>query len=321
MEFSDRARELCLTARRLLNRRRADSLSEAIALFLESTHVDPAYAPAWVGLADAYSLQSLYGTLAPRVVYPRAKVAALAALHLDPRLAEAHNALAVVDLFYEWNWTAAETAFRRALELNPGYADAHQRYGIYLTVMGRFDEAADELRKAQAADPQSRIIATIAAYPAYYARDYAEAIRQLQGVVQVDPRFSMAHFRMGLAYAHDGRFEDALAELWISRSLSNDRDVIAALGRVYALMGRRDEAERQIAELQVRAETMFVTAYATSIVYAALGDHDRALELLEQAVDERSYWVIYLNVDPALDPLRGLPRFEELRRRVGLASA
>jgi tetratricopeptide (TPR) repeat protein len=296
-------------------------LAEAIQLFLQSTHLDPAYAPAWVGLADAYSLLSLYGTLPPREVYPRAKAAALSALHLDPVLAEAHNALAVVDLFYEWDWAAAEAAFRRALELNPAYADGHQRYGMYLTVMGRFDEATEALRRAKTADPLSRIIATIAAYPAYYSRDYAAAIRQLRQVVQVDPQFSMAHFRMGLAYAHDGRFDDALAELWIARSLSNDRDVIAALGRVYGLMGRRDEAERQIAELQARAERIFVTAYALAIIYAALGDHERALELLEQAVDERSYWVIYLNVDPALDPLRGLPRFEELRHRAGLAPA
>jgi len=314
-----RASELCLKGRHLLNRRLTETLSQAIALFLDSTNEDPTYAPAWVGLADAYALLSLYGASMPRDVLPQSKAAAQTALGLDPGLAAAHNALAVVELFYEWNWPAAEAAFRRAIEIDPGYADAHQRYGMYLTAMGRFPEARASLDRAQAAEPLSRIIATIAGYPDYYAREYDAAIRQYRRVLQVDPNFSMAHFRLGLAYAEQGRHDEALSELERSNALSNDRDVVAALGRVHAMRGNREQAEAAIAELEVRSQDMFVPSYAVAVIHAALGDQALACTWLERAVDERSYWVMYLNVDPALDGLRREPRFEALRHRAGLA--
>lgn len=315
---NSQAYQLYLKGRHFLNRRLTETLGQAITLFLQSTDEDPTFAPAWVGLADAYALLSLYGASMPRDVFPKSKAAAMTALQLDPALAEAHNSLAVVELFYEWNWTSAERAFRRAIELNAQYGDAHQRLGIYLTAMGRFDEATEELRRAQAVDPLSRIIATIAGYPAYYRRDYDGAIRQFKHVVQLDPNFSMAHFRMGLAYAHQGRFAEAIAELSISKGLSNDRDVVAALGLVHALKGDAPEANAAIAELQERSRETFVSPYQLSTIYAALGDSAQALDLLERAFDEKSYWIIYLNVDPALDRLRDQPRFTELRRRAGL---
>lgn len=315
---SSQAYQLYLRGRHQLNKRLTGTLGEAITLFLQSTDEDPTYAPAWVGLADAYALLSLYGASMPRDVFPKSKAAAMTALKLDPALAEAHNSLGVVELFYEWNWAAAERAFRRAIELNPEYGDAHQRYGIYLTAMGRFDEARTALDRAQTLDPLSRIIATIAGYPAYYRRDFDAAIRQFKHVVQVDPNFSMAHFRMGLAYAHQGRHAEAIAELSISKGLSNDRDVVAALGLVYALKSDAAEAEAAIAELHERSRETFVSPYALATIYAALGDTERALDLLERAFDDKSYWIIYLNVDPALDRLRDQTRFTDLRRRAGL---
>ena len=136
-----RAYELFLKGRHCLNKRLTETLRDAISLFLQSTDEDRTYAPAWVGLADAYALLSLYGASMPGDVFPKSKAAAMTALRLDPGLAEAHTSLAVVELFYEWNWAEAERAFHRALELNPDYGDVHQRYGLYLTAMGRFDEA------------------------------------------------------------------------------------------------------------------------------------------------------------------------------------
>lgn len=313
-----RARELCLRGRHLLSKRLTETLSQAITLFLESTDEDPSYVPAWVGLSDAYALLSLYGASMPRDVFPQAKAAAQTALRLDPALAEAHNALAVVELFYEWHWPAAEAAFRRALDLNPDYGDAQQRYGIYLTVNGRFAEADAALERARRLDPLSRISATIAGYPAYYGRDYASAERQFRRVLQVDPNFSMAHFRLGNTLAQQGRFDEAIEELSISKRLSNDRDVVAALGRVHAMMGDCEMAEAAIVELHERSRTTFVPAYALAVIYAALGDVDAALDWLSRAIDERSYWVIYLNVDPALDVLRTDPRFDHLRHLAGL---
>jgi len=314
-----RAYELFLKGRHFLNKRLTETLRDAISLFLQSTDEDPTYAPAWVGLADAYALLSLYGASMPGDVFPKSKAAAMTALRLDPGLAEAHTSLGVVELFYEWHWAEAERAFHRAIELNPDYGDAHQRYGLYLTAMGRFDEAQVALDRAQTLDPLSRIHATIAGYPAYYSRNFEGAVRQFRHVLELDPGFSMAHFRLGLALAHLGRFDAALESLHTSKGLSNDRDVVAALGLVYAMNGDRVRAEAAMAELHERSQDTFVSPYAVAAIYAALGDVDPALDWLDRAITQRSYWVIYLNVDPALDNLRGHPRFDGLRARARLA--
>jgi DNA-binding winged helix-turn-helix (wHTH) protein/Flp pilus assembly protein TadD len=302
--------------RHLLNKRLTGTLREAITCFLQSIDEDPAFAPAWAGLADAYALLSLYGASMPREVFPKSKAAAQAALRIDPQLADAHNALGVVALFYDWNWSEAEAALCRAIELNPRLGDAHQRYGIYLTAMGRFAESRAALDRAQSLDPLSRIIATIAGYPAYYSRDFEAAARQFRHVLEVDPDFSMAHFRLGLTLAHLGRFPQALEQLEISRRLSNDRDVVAAQGLVHAMQGNREPAESALAELAERSQETFVSPYTVATIRAALGDVDTAFALLDRALADRSYWMIYLDVDPALDPLRGDPRFDVLRRAV-----
>jgi serine/threonine-protein kinase len=316
-----RAQQLTVKGRHLLNKRLTETIGESITWFLQATDEDPEYAPAWVGLADAYALLSLYGASLPQDVFPKSRAAALNALRFDPDLAEAHNAIGVVELFFQWNWPAADRAFSEALSLNPAYADAHQRYAVLLIVMQRFDEAREALARAQSLDPLSRITATFAGYPAYYSRNYEAAAKQFRLALQMDPNFSMAHFRLGLTLAHQGDFDGAIAELTTSKQLSNDRDVVAALGRVEAMRGDRAAAEAAIAELAARSKDTFVTSYALAAIHAALGDPVTALDWLERAFDERSYWMIYLNVDPALDSLRNEPRFAELRRRAGLAGA
>jgi DNA-binding winged helix-turn-helix (wHTH) protein/Flp pilus assembly protein TadD len=300
---SSQACQLYLKGRHFLNKRLTPSLHQAITCFRQSTDEDPTYAPAWVGLADAYALLSLYGASMPRDVFPKSKAAAETALRLDPAMAEAHNSLGVVELFYEWHWAGAEQALTRAIELNPAYGDAHQRYGILMTARGRFAEAKAALQRAQEADPLSRIIATIAGYPYYYGRDYAGAVRQYRLVIETAPEFSMAHFRLG----HE-----------LSKKLSNDRDVVAALGRVHAMTGDRAAAEAAIAELHERSKDTFVSPYALATIYAALGDTGEAITQLEKAFDDRSYWIIYLNVDPALDALRHLPAFDAIRHKARL---
>ncbi|MGE3273890.1 MAG: winged helix-turn-helix domain-containing protein [Vicinamibacterales bacterium] len=304
--------------RHLLDKRLTSTLREAITCFLQATDEDPAFAPAWAGLADAYALLSLYGASMPREAFPKSKAAAQTALRYDPNLAEAHNALGVVALFFDWNWLEAETALSRAIALNPALGDAHQRYGIYLTTRGRFDEASVVLERAQSLDPLSRITATIAAYPAYYSGRFDVAAKQLRHVLEVDPRFSMAHFRLGLTLAHLGRFAQALEELAIARALSNDRDVVAAEGLVQAMQGNRAGADAALAELNERSRETFVSPYTLATIHAALGDHDTAFTLLERAMADRSYWIIYLDVDPALGPLRSDARFDALRSAVDL---
>jgi DNA-binding winged helix-turn-helix (wHTH) protein/Tfp pilus assembly protein PilF len=316
--LGDRARaaRLAEKARHLLNKRLTETILEAVAGFIAATDEDPEYAPAWVGLSDAYALLSLYGASMPAAVFPKAKAAAQAALRFDATLASAHNALGVVELFYEWNWAAAEQAFEKAIALDPQYGDAQQRYGLYLTAMGRFDEARLALARAQELDPLSRIIPTIAGYPAYYGRDYQGAARQFRHVLQIDPNFSMAHFRLGLTLAQMGDYAGALAELATSKQLSNDRDVVAAQGRVHAMMGDHDAARAAMAELHERSKSTFVPSYALAVLEAALGRADEAFRWLQRSVAERSYWIIFLRVDPALDPLRGDPRFDAIERAV-----
>ena len=305
-----------LKGRYFLNKRLTETLEPAIRWFRDATDHDPGFALAYVGMADTYALQTLYGAMRPRDVFPLSRAAALQALELDETLAEAHNSLAVVELFYAWNFSAAEAEFRRALALNPGYADAHQRYGLLLTASGRFDEARQALATAQALDPLSLIIATLAAYPDYYGGRPEEAVDQLARVIQRDADFSMAHYRRALALVELGRLDEAEAELQISLRLSNDRDVLAALARVWARQGRVSEAREALAELDRRAQHAFVSPYMAASVHVALGDLDEAFTWMYRAVEERSYWLIYLHVDPALAELRRDPRFDALAAKL-----
>ena len=309
-----------LKGRYYLNKRLTETLRMAIEQFQRAISADPDYALAYVGLADCYSLLSLYSALTPKEAFPKAKAAALKALEIDNNLAEAYTSLGVIKVFYEWDWAGAEREFEQARALNPGYADVHQRYGLYLVAMGRFAEAIEEFKCAQELDPLSLITITMAGYPFYYGREYDRAIKQFRKTLEMDPNFSMAHFRLALAYEQKGLYEEAVAELETSKTLSDDRDVIAALSHVYALMGRREQAESALAELQDRASQTYVSSYNRAAIYTALGEKDRALEWLEVACDERSYWLIYLGVDPLLDSLRDDARFTNLMRRMGLSA-
>lgn len=313
---SSPAYQCYLKGRYFLNKRLTETLGQAITCFRDATDHDPQFALAYVGMADTYALQSLYGASKPADAFPPSRAAALQALAIDDSLADAHNSLGVVELFYGWDWVAAEREFRKALTLNPDYADAWQRLGMYLTTQGRFDEARTALARAQALDPLSLITGTIAGYPDYYAGRYADAEQQFARVLRLDPKFSMAHFRRGLALAQLGRFDEAEEELQVSKRLSDDRDVVAALGLLWAMQGDDARAAAAIADLHDRSRSTFVPAYSLAIIEAALGHLDAAFTWLRRALDERSYWLIYAGVDPALTPLRDDPRFADLRRRM-----
>jgi TolB-like protein/Flp pilus assembly protein TadD len=313
---STEAYHLFIKGRYHLNKRLTESIQRAIEYFQQAIDVDPAYAPAYVGLADCYPLLSLYGALEPREAYPKAEAAARRALEIDDSLAEAHNSLGVIKLFYEWDWHGAEQSFQQAIQFNSGYADAYQRYGMLLVVRGRFDEATVEFDHAQALDPLSLITKTISGYAFYYARRYEEAAERFQEVIEMDRNYSMAHFRLGLSYAQQRRFDEALAELQLSAQLSGDRDVIAALGYVHGLKGDTAKAQAAFAELKEREKAGFVSAYDKALINVGLGDREQAIDWLEEAYKERSYWLIYMQVDPVIDPLRTSPRFAELLKQV-----
>ncbi len=308
---------LFVKGRYYLNKRLTETLKKAIEYFHRAVDVDPLFALAYAGLADSYALLSLYGAVTPQEAFPKSKAAALRALELDERLSEAQTSLGVVKLFYEWDWDGAEEAFQNSISLNPGYADAHQRFGLHLVANSRFDEAIRELRRAQELDPLSLIINTIAGYPFYYSRRYDEAIEQYLKTLEMDANFSMAHFRLGLVYAQKGMFSEALDELRMAQKLSGDRDATAAYGYVCALMGDTAEARAALAELDLRAsQKEFVPSYDYVMIHAGLGETDKAVDFLEKAFDERSYWLIYLEVDPVLDSLRTHPRFAKLLKQL-----
>lgn len=313
---STEAYHLFIKGRYYLHKRLNESIQKAIGYFQQAIDVDPVYAPAYVGLADCYPLLSLYGALEPREAYPKAEAAARRALEIDDALAEAHNSLGVIKLFYEWDWTGAEQAFQQAIELNPGYADAYQRYGMLLVVRGRFDEATVQFDHAQALDPLSLITKTISGYAFYYARHYDAAVERFQEVIEMDRNYSMAHFRLGLTYVQQLEFNEALVELRTSSRISGDRDVIAAIAYVYGLQGDLPKALDAFDELKQREAESFVSAYDKALVNLGLGDLDQALDWLEEAYKERSYWLIYIQFDPALDPLRTNPRFAALLEKV-----
>ena len=306
---SAEAYHLYIKGRYELHKRLTESIERAAEFFRNAIDADPSYALAYVGLADCYPLMSLYGKLTPAQAYPKAKAAALKALELDDRLTTAHNALGVIKLFYEWDWEGAEAAFKAAIELNPGYPDAHQRYGMLLTATERFAEAEIEMQRAQELDPLSLITRTIGAYPYYYSRDYEKAAECFRSVIAIDPDYSMAHFRLGLTYAQSGKYEMARSEVERSVELSNDRDTIAALAYVQGLAGDKAGWARSLAELAERETAGFVSAYDRVLVYVGSGDHHNAMKWLDKAIDERSYWLIYMKVDPALDPIRNDPDF------------
>jgi Tol biopolymer transport system component/DNA-binding winged helix-turn-helix (wHTH) protein/Flp pilus assembly protein TadD len=313
---SSEAYHLYIKARFFLNKRLTETIEQAAALFQQAIDVDPAFAPAYVGLADCYPLLSLYGTLTPDEAYPQAKAAALRALEIDDGYTKAYNSLGVIKLFYEWDRAGAEEAFQKAIELNPGYPDAHQRYGMLLTTQGRFDEAITEFKRARDLDPLSLITKTISGYPFYYSRRFETAEECFREVIAMDANYSMAHFRLGLTLAQQKKYDEAIAELSKAVELSNDRDSIAALGFVQGLAGDAAPAEAAFRELDEREKKGFVTSYNRVLLEIGLQNYDAALDWLERAFEERSYWLIYLKFDPALDALRENARFKILEEKI-----
>jgi DNA-binding winged helix-turn-helix (wHTH) protein/TolB-like protein/Tfp pilus assembly protein PilF len=304
------------------NKRTKDGLHKAIEYFQQAIARDASYALAYAGLADAYHLSVYYGyeTSSPAEVYRKAQAAATRALALDDTLAEAHTAMAMIQANYERDAAASEKSLKRAISLNPGYATAHQRYAWVLLAGGRADEAIQEMRRALSFDPVSLTINAALGSMFNFARRYDEAIQQLQRTLLMDPNFSLARYNLGLAFEHKGMYEEAIAEFKRAGELDPDTtDALEALGYVYAVTGRRTEARKVLAELQEMMQRREVSRYNLALIYAALGEKDRAFEWLERAAADKSLQTIYLRFDPQLDILKADPRFKDFLRRHDLS--
>ena len=300
------------------NQRTGESIKKSVEYFNQAIEKDPNYALVYAGKAQAYDLFASYNVAPPRESFPLAKAAALKALELDDSLAEAHAALGFYKSEYEWDPAGAEKELRRAIELNPNYATAHHWMNSPLLIMGRFDEAIAEGKRAEELDPISPIISADVGFNLVNARRYDEAIVQLHKTLTFEPNFQSALQTLGSAYDLKGMYGEAITEYQKALQVSDDPFIQALLGRAYALSGRRTEALKILEKLKADSAHRYVPAYSYVMIYIGLGDKDQAFAWLEKEVAEHSFNPPYYRVDPMLDPLRSDPRFADLLRRVGL---
>ncbi len=313
------AYQLFLMGRYHLNRLTDDGFLKGRDFFQKAIDKDRNYAPAYAGLADAYNRLSGFNAISPNEGFPKAKAASLMALQIDENLAEAHSSLGTVKFFYERDWSAAETEFRRAIEINPGYSDARQIYSYFLSAMGRFDEALAEMKRAQELDPLSLEKLAGIGEVFYLQRHYDQAIEQYRKTLEMDPNSGFAHWAIGNAYVHKGMFDEAVAEYQKAIPLSGDSpDEPAMLGYAYALSGKSREARQVIDELKKRSQRSYISPTTIAVIYGGLGENDRAFEWLDKAYEGQDSLLILLKVEPMFDSIRNDPRFTELLRRVNL---
>ena len=313
------AYQLYLKGRFQWNKRTGESLKRAVEFFDQAIAKDPNYALAYSGLAESYVLFPSYSVAPPLECMPKAKAVALRAIELDDSLAETHTALGIYYSTFAWNYPAAEKEFRRAIELNPNYAPAHQQFGIEcLTAMGRFDEAVAEGKRAEELDPVSPIIGADLGNILFHARRFDESIKQLNRTIELDPNWFLAHAFLCQAYDLKGQFAQAVPECQKARELNDDPSVLSFLAHAYASSGKREEATKVVGQMHELAKQRYVPAYGFGIAYAALGDKDQAFQWLERTLQDRSWEITFLKVDPNLDSLHSDPRFSDLVKRVGL---
>jgi TolB-like protein/Tfp pilus assembly protein PilF len=313
------AYEAYLKGRYFWNKRTENGLRKSIDYFEQAISQDPKFAAAYAGMADSYSILGS-DVLPPRVASSKAHSAANKALELDPTIAEGHAELGLVEFYYDWDWTRSEQEFRRAIELNPNYATAHQWYGYYLAAMGRFQEALEEARKAQQIDPLSLSINTTLAGRYRDLRQYAQAIDLNRRTLEMDPNFMPAHIALGTAYEEQGVWAQAISEYKQAVAVSQNNPIaLASLGSAYGHLGDQAAARKMIARLQQASKHHYVSAFDMATVFAAIGDPDTAFHWLEKGYAERESQMAFLNVTRRLDPLRSDPRFADLLQRMRLS--
>jgi TolB-like protein/DNA-binding winged helix-turn-helix (wHTH) protein/Flp pilus assembly protein TadD len=313
------AYEAYLKGRYFWNKRSAAGLKEAIDYFNQAIEKDATYAQAYTGLADSYALLGdwEYGVMAPKEAFPRAKAAARQALELDNSLSEAHTSLAFCLDVFDWDWVSADREFRRAIDLNPGYATAHHWYAWHLIVRGQNDEAIAEMKKAENLDPLSLIISTDMADALLIAHHDDESMQQSRKAMDMDPNFALAHYQLGQAFVQKRMYKEAIAELQKAIELSGGNSTFASnLAYTYAVSDRKAEALRILIDLKNRSHG-FSNSSEIALIYAGLDEKAQAMTWLEKAYQERFNPSILKR--PAFDRLRSEPQFLDLLRRIGLS--
>lgn len=314
---STEAYQLYLKGRYFATKWTEEGFNKAIAFFHQAIAIDPNYALAYDGLAYCYYVSWYEPDYKESIA--KARAFAKRALEIDPTLAEAHVSLGIILTWDDHDWSAAEEEFRQALELKPNYAPAHLWYGWYLQTVGRSGESLAEQKRAVELDPLSAEANTMLGIGLFYARKYDEANDQLRRVLELEPNFWFARLYLGRIYVQKGDLPRAIAELEKTRLMEGATpEVLSALGYAYALSEKKDAAQGIITELKEESKR-FVPPYTIAIIYAGLGEKDRAFEFLEREYKESFYYLNLLKVDPELNSLRSDPRFADLLRRMNLA--
>jgi eukaryotic-like serine/threonine-protein kinase len=310
------AYQLYLKGRYHWNKRTEESVKRGIGFFREAIESDPSFASAYAGLADSFITLATNVPLPPNEVMPKAKAAAMRAIEIDEGLAEAWASLAAVRWWFDWDWNGAEEAYRRAIELNPNYATAHDGYGMFLSARGRFDEAVEQITKAGDLDPLSLIIAVHAGWPFYFARDYESAIRRFRKALELDEHFIPAQGWLGMAHGQQHRYDEAISTFERALEVERIPILMAMLAHTHAIAGHREQALAILTTLRELSVTRYISPYDIAVVHAGLGDPRAALLQLEAAYEDRSAWLVFLDVDPRLDELRDEPAFREIAAKL-----
>jgi TolB-like protein len=315
-----RAYENYLKGRYYFSQRTEDALHKSIASFQQAITSDPAYAPAYSGLAEAYAMLGFRGSMPSKDALSGAKKAALKAIELDDSLAEPHASLAFIAETYDWDWPGAERQYKQALELNPSYAQAHNWYAGYLTYTGRFNEGIAEAIRARDLDPLSLPLNNALAGRLLAAARYDEALAQVQRTLELDEHFAPAHQTMGWIYLHSGKQKESIREFQHALELSGaeDTDIQLDLGFACAVSGQQEEARRILVKLEQMHQQGIAPSASVAILYGALGESDQAFAWLEKAYQERDPQLTYLKAGRRFEPMRKDPRFGQFVRRVGL---
>ena len=316
------AYEAYLKGRYFWNKRTGEGLRTAIDYFRRAITIDSSYAEAYAGLADSYAVAGdwKYGVLPPLDAFPKATAAAAKALVLDASLGEAHASLAYALDLYGWDWVAAETEYKQAIQLNPGYATAHQWYSWHLFMVGRDNDALNELRRAESLDPLSLIINADIADALCVAHRSDEAVEQSEKTLKMDANFAVGHYELGQALVQKHMYDRAIAEFQRAIELSGHSGAFDSnLGYAYAVSGRKEEALKIVDELESRHPTNYSVDADIALIYVGLDDRDEAISRLNKAFDARFKASILRR--PAFDPLRSDPRFQDLLQRIGLPTS
>ena len=296
-----------------------NSSKKAAEYFLQAIEIDPTYALAYAGLADAYyRLSNVYAP--SRDSMPKAKAAAMKALEIDDTLSEAHAAMGIIKLLFEWDWSGAEEEFNKAIERNHNNAIAHQRFGLYFNLLGRFEEATRELELAMLIDPLSPHSYWSLTLTLFLTGQYEKAIEEVQKTFEIERDYKPALYLLGRTYEKCGRLDEAIEVFKRLLALSNAPLFLGAMGHSYALSGNHREARQVLSDLDQQSKRCYVSAYSQAIIHLALGDKDQTFTCLEKAYAARCEMMTWLRIDPDFNSVRNDPRFIDLLRRVGLGS-